>query len=69
MFKRLLDTPISSTALLRIFQVAAVVVTIGCAVTVLLMAKAGYSLGAVLLAAVPIVLVKVVLMIFIRFSR
>jgi pantothenate kinase type III len=69
MFKRLLDTPINTTALQRVLQVAAVVVTIGCAVTVLLMAKTGYSLGAVLLAAVPFVLVKVALMILIRFSK
>ena len=69
MIKRLLNTPISTTALRRIFQVLAVFVTVGCVATILLMAGAGYSFGAVLLAAIPFVLMKVALMILIMFSR
>lgn len=69
MIKRLLNTPISTTAFRRILQVLAVIVTVGCAATILLMAGAGYSLGAVLLTAVPFLLVKVALMTLIKFSR
>ena len=69
MIKRLLITPISTMALRRIFQVLAVIITVGCVVTILLMAGAGYSFGAVLLAAIPFVLVKVALIILIMFSR
>lgn len=69
MIKRILDAPISTTAFRRTLQAVAIVITICCAVTILLMARAGYSLSAALLAATPFVLVKVALMILIKFSR
>lgn len=68
MIKRLLIIPISTTVLRRVFQVIAVIVAVGCVVTLLIMAGIEYSFGAVLLAAIPYVLVKVALMILVLFQ-
>ena len=68
MIKRLLNTPISTMAWRRIFQVLAFIVTFCWVLTLFHMVQLGYSFGATLLASLPFLLAKFVLLIIVAFS-